>query len=420
MAVAPHYAEAFGQPRRAVHVAPRAPAHRPVRRPGAARRAPRPASARATACRTAAGSSSTRRRSAATRCGQRPLRRPAGPARRCTTSWATSTSSCSSCTRSCARRLEIPPDLAAFAIDASDRPRPQRADARRRRPRDRLLERDVRVRAARPADRVPRARRRRRTTRERGFYLDFRARPARGRSSTTTAELAAAIRGRRLRPRAGARVRARRASTSPTGARRARIVDQVLLPALDGRAGRRAVRPRRRRRPASADRRQVPAAAAIGRPPRSCASRAAGPEPAQPAPRPPARRRACRASMIPPTSRLTISPAWSKRRRASARSSVIAPICWTSPVSDVRSSAFVARLSASAAGHSLERPEPGARSLNLRGGSRERLRAEDVEVEVVGRARPRRRARSWITAPDSSMSVSLVVFSVAAGVARSS
>ena len=73
------------------------------------------------------------------------------------------------------------------------RPRPQRADARRRRPRDRLLERDLRVRAPRPADRVPRPRRRRvRAASAASTSTSRRDLP--GPVFATTAELAAAIR----------------------------------------------------------------------------------------------------------------------------------------------------------------------------------------------------------------------------------
>ena len=154
MAAAPHYAEAFGQPvdlftsrlglprtdlfadpvrreralarlRATLRPAGR-PAHRPLRADVPGRHG-----------------------------GQGPLRRPAGPARH-------------------ARRPGRRPRGAAQAAPVRapgprdpagprdvrhrrvGRPRPQRADARRRRPRHGLLERDVRVRAARPPDRVPR------------------------------------------------------------------------------------------------------------------------------------------------------------------------------------------------------------------------------------------------------------------------
>ena len=103
MSVAPFYAEAFGQPVDAVHVALRAPADRPVRRPGP----PGPGAREDQGALRPPGRPPDRplRADVPRRLG-RPgaLRRPARPAASCTTSWATTTSSCSGSTRSCATR----------------------------------------------------------------------------------------------------------------------------------------------------------------------------------------------------------------------------------------------------------------------------------------------------------------------------
>ena len=156
-----HYAEAFRQPRRPVRVAPRAPADRRVlRRRRAAARA-EAASGDATASPPAGGSSSTPRRSAATR-ARRPLRRRRSTSPRCTEALGDDHVVLAPAPPvRPARRPSIGAGSSAgFADRRLGPPRHQRADARQRRPRDRLLERDLRVRAARPADGLPRARRR--------------------------------------------------------------------------------------------------------------------------------------------------------------------------------------------------------------------------------------------------------------------
>ena len=208
---------------------------------------------------------------------------------------------------------------------------------------------------------------------ERGFYLDFPARPA-GAGVRDDGRAGGGDPGRRLRPRAGARVRGgvvRRGGRALDRAHRRR--------GAAARARRRAGRGRSARVGARRPRTRPPPRS---RPTRSCAA-ASRPRRVKPAAiasqatRIPPR-------MIPPTIRLMISPAWSKASTRVARSWVIAPICWTSPVSDVRSSAFVARLSDSPPVMPWNVRSRALKSLNLRGGARERLLPEDVEAEVVG------------------------------------
>ena len=116
-------------------------------------------------------------------------------------------------------------------------PRHQRADARQRRPRDRLLERDLRVRAARPADGLLRPGLRGLRA-ERGFYFDYRT-GVPGPIFETSEALAAYLRAgdfdleRVERFRAGIVRRRRWTST-------ARVTDELIVPALS-RAGRRAL-----------------------------------------------------------------------------------------------------------------------------------------------------------------------------------
>ena len=116
--------------------------------------------------------------------------------------------------------------------------------------------------------------------------------------------------------------------------------------------------------------------------------------------------------MIPPTIRLMISPAWSKASTRAARSWVIAPICWTSPVSDVRSSAFVARLSDSPPVMPWNVRSRALKSLNLAAAPASGCCPRMLKPRLLDSS-SETPARSWITAPDSSMSA-LVVFSVAA------
>ena len=158
MAVAPHYAEAFGQPvdlftsrlglpRTDLFADPArrdralGTAARHVRPPG--RPADRPL--RADVPRRHGGQGPLRRPPRPARHARRPGRRPRGPAQAAPVR---------------ARGARDPARPRGVRHRRLRRPRPQRADARRRRPRDRLLERDVRVRAARPPDRVPRPGRR--------------------------------------------------------------------------------------------------------------------------------------------------------------------------------------------------------------------------------------------------------------------
>ena len=197
-------------------------------------RALRAAPGDATACPTAAGSCSTRRRSAATRSA-----RPA----------TTTCSTCASCTSVLGDGHAVLLKLHPFVRDGARDPArargvrdrrigrsgPQRADARQRRAGDRLLERDLRVRAARPADRVPRPRRRR--VRARARLLPrlsgatcpgrcSRRRPSSRRRSGPTPSTSSAV-----------RAFAAASFDVVDGHATARIVDEVLLPALRGERG---------------------------------------------------------------------------------------------------------------------------------------------------------------------------------------
>ena len=102
MAVAPHYAEAFGQPVDLFTSRLGLPRTDLFADPARRDRALERLRATLRPARTAGGSSSTRRRSAATRWA-RPATTTCSTCASCTTSWATTTRSCSSCTRSCAR-----------------------------------------------------------------------------------------------------------------------------------------------------------------------------------------------------------------------------------------------------------------------------------------------------------------------------
>ena len=277
---------------------------------------------------------------------QGPLRRPARPARHARRPGRRPRRRCSSSTRSSATRSTIPPELAAFAIDASADPDLNELMLVSRRPGDRLLERDLRVRAARPADRVPRPRRRRVRATSAASTSTSR-RTCRGRCSTTTDELAAAIRADAFDLERGPGVRGgvvRRGRRPRDRADRGR---GASCPALRG-------EPPRDRLGRAPER-----GAAPPRPPRSCA---AASRPTRRTPRRArARRRAAPPRMIPPTSSATISPARSKsstRAGEVLRSST--PICSIS-VGQRRSGRrrSVARLSRQAAGHALERAAAG-------------------------------------------------------------
>ena len=190
MSVAPHYAEAFGQPREIFTSRFGLPRTDLFSRPR--RRAARAARLRATY-----GLPEGRRvlLYAPTFRGD-TVGQPATPtcwtSTSCTACWATSASCCSSSTRSSAPRLDVAAGLAGVRDRRVGRPDVNELMLVSRRPRDRLLERDLRVRAARPADRVPRTRRRR--LRARARLLPRLPADTPGPIFATTDELAAAIR----------------------------------------------------------------------------------------------------------------------------------------------------------------------------------------------------------------------------------
>ena len=122
MAVAPHYAEAFGQPLDLFASRLGLPRTDLFADPARRDRAPR-AAVRAT-LRPAGRPADRPLRADVPRRHRRPgpLRRPAGPARHARRRWATTTRAAQAPPVRPRRRLEIPPDLAAFAIDASADP----------------------------------------------------------------------------------------------------------------------------------------------------------------------------------------------------------------------------------------------------------------------------------------------------------
>ena len=230
MAVAPFYAEAFGQPVELFASRYGLPRTDLFADPGRRERALARLRATYRPPRRAADRALRARRSAATRWA-----RP-----------ATTTCSTSGHARRAGRRprgaAQAPPVRPHGARDPArpgrvrhrrvGRPRPQRADARRRRPGDRLLERDLRVRPARPPDRLPRARRGRLRARARLLLrlpgATCRGRCSRRRPSSPPRSAADAFDLERVRAFATA------SFDVVDGRATARIVDEVLLPALRG------------------------------------------------------------------------------------------------------------------------------------------------------------------------------------------